>query len=480
MNSLIKTLAVTLAFSLTASAQEDSVIRVNSTIQKYNQGQPWAKTAPRNRRGLAAYIGENRVLTTAELVADVANLEFETVDGNRRIPAEVSVIDYEANLAILKPLASQDLNFLKPLEIAKESKIGNEVTVLQMEASGEPLKTKGEVRSVELISSFVPGHYFLTYEVKASMQSAASSYTIPVFQEGKLLGILTSYNSKDQLLDVTAPEIINAFLEDAADGKYEGFPLAGILTEKTTDPNLRSWLKLDDTQGGLYITSVARKSPALRAGIKKGDVLLSIDGETIDRQGYFKSKKYGKLHWSHLTRARHKMGDDMQVTISRNGKEQKLVVKLNSRPESIIPSHMHDKAPKYLVKGGMIFQELNEQYLQIFGKDWKSRAPLSLLDVVNHPEDYEEGRNRVVFLSAVIPNKATVGYERLRSIVVKKVNGKEIADISSLYEAFESKKNGIHKIELNEEPKEIYLSVEDSNQEDATLLERGLPALYRK
>jgi len=483
MFSFIKTTVVAIVlFPLSLAAQEKSVIRLNSTIQGYSQGQPWDKVDPRNRRGLVTYIEGGHVLTTAEMVADAAYLEFETVEGNTRIPAKVKVIDYEANLALLTGATEADskrlASLLTPVKVATQSMIGNTVNVLQVEASGVALKTEGVIRGVEAVSSFIPGNYFLTYEIKASMQSAPGSYTIPVFEKDKLLGVLTSYNASDQLVEVVAPEIIQAFLKDAADGDYKGFPKLGIGTVNTTDPHFRNWLKLEDTMGGLYITTVMRKSPAARAEIKKGDVLLKIDGRDIDRQGYFKSQ-YGKLHWSHLIRASHTMGETAELTLLRAGKTMTQKVKLDGVPEGIIPSHMFDRAPSYLVKGGLIFQELNGSYMRVFGKDWKTRAPLSLLDVYNHPEDYEKGRKRVVFLSAVIPSPATLGYERLRSIVITKVNDKAVADVASLIEAFKHPKDGIHKIELDEAPKTIYLSDKDAKEVDAKLLQRGLPSLSR-
>ena len=69
-----------------------------------------------------------------------------------------------------------------------------------------------------------------------------------------------------------------------------------------------------------------------------------------------------------------------------------------------------------------------DQNLQAFGKDWESRAPLPLLDALRNPEDYEEGRNRLVFLSRVIPTPATIGYESVGGIIVTEVNGRPIAD----------------------------------------------------
>lgn len=464
-------------------AQESSVIRLNATLQGYNPGQPWDKAEPKNRRGLVTYLGKDKIITSSELVANAAYLEFETVDGSRRFPAEVVMVDYEANLALLKASSPEGADFLadqlEPVSLANGSKVGDSVSVLQFESNGMALQTEGKIRGAKIMSGLVPGNFFLHYMIKASMESAASSFSIPVFKDGKLLSVVTSYNSEEQILEGIAPEILNAFLADAEDGDYKGFPRLGLATTNTSDRNFREWLKLDESHGGLYVSAVKRNSSAEKAGMKKGDVVLSFDGKSIDRQGFYQTGKYGKLHWGHLVRAENKSGETVKMKVLRNGEIKSMDVTLEPTKEGIIPSHTYDKAPNYLVKGGLIFQELNGSFLRLFGESWRTRAPLGLLDVYNHPEDYEEGINRVVFISAVIPTPASLGYEQLRSLVITKVNDKKIADINTLVEAFEHPTDGIHKIEFLEDPKVIYLSAKISEEVGKSLLQRGLPSLSR-
>ena len=80
-----------------------SLVRINSTIQVWSASQPWDKSAPKKRRALGALLSGNRVLTTAEMAADATYIELENADNTRIIPAKVTAIDYEANLALLEP-----------------------------------------------------------------------------------------------------------------------------------------------------------------------------------------------------------------------------------------------------------------------------------------------------------------------------------------------------------------------------------------
>ncbi len=481
MKSIIATLLLSLCS--TFAAESLPLLRIASTSQDYNISQPWEKNSPQTRRGTGVLVGKNKIITTAEMGANATFIEIETVDSSTSMPAKTIVIDYEANLALISvtdPEHQEILAKLTPIEISPSAKLDETVEIYQVEDNGKLLVTEGVIRGADVVSSFVDGHYFLSYEIKASMQSVANSFTIPVIKEGKLLGLLTSYSSEEQLLDVTAPEIISAFLKDANDGSYDGFPSLGISTSRTSDPHFREWLKLSDDHGGLFIERITRNSAAEKAGIAQGDVLLAVDNHQIDRKGFYASENYGPLHWEHLIGGSKKSGEKVTLSLLRNGESISKEVTLSRQPEGIIPSHMYGKSPRYLIKGGFIFQELTKSYLQVFGKDWETRAPLDLLDALNHPEDYEKGRNRLVILSRTIPTEATLGYENISSIIVTKVNGKDIAEIPSLAAAFETPdKDGIHTIELDNELKKLYLDAATTEAVDKEFLRRGLPSLSR-
>lgn len=468
-----------------SSEIRQSLVRINSTIQVWSASQPWDKSAPKKRRALGALLTGNRVLTTAEMAADTTYIELENADNTRIIPAKVVAIDYEANLALLEPDNGDTESFfedLKPLSLGSAAKIGDRVDVWQLEDNGMPIVTEAVIQSVDIVSSFAKGHFFLTYEAKGSMQSASNSFTVPVIRNGRLLGLLSSYDSKDQIVDIIAPEIIQAFIADTSDDNYVGFPSLGIGISSTVDPNFRDWLKLSDDLGGLYVTKIRKDSAAQKAGLEKGDVIININGRAIGRRGYYTDEQYGRLYWSHLIRGSLKQGDTVDLTILRSGEQKEITATLTRPEEPLIARYTYDQAPVYLIKGGLIFQELTATYLKAFGKDWQTKAPLNLLDIMMTPEDYEEGRNKIVFLSAVIPTPATTGYERLRNFIINKVNGKTIADISSLIEAFEQPgADQLHTIEFAEgPPRTIYLDANMANTIDTELLKRGIPALSKE
>lgn len=478
-------LRLTLFLALVSPAFADlgqSVVRVNTTVQNYSPSQPWEKTQPRNRRGLGAVLRDHTVLTTAKMAADAIYLEFQSADSSRNIPAKVIAIDYEANLALLGP--AEDHGFLaqlKPTKLSAPLKEEDELEIVQLEEKGTTQTTSGTIRGLELLSTFVNGRYFLSYEVKTSIQTESNSYTLPAFNGETLAGIMTSYNSKEQRCDLISVDIIRSFLEDAKDGKYQGFPSLGIGYSSTEDPNFRAWLKLPEDRGGLYVSSIIPGGSADISGFKKDDVLLSIAGFDIDRKGYYQHPDYGTLFWTHLVRGAHQVGEKIPSIILRGGKELKLTLELKRSPGRLIPTHLHDQAPPYLIKGGMVFQELSLPYLQAFGKDWSSRAPLNLLDVYNSPEAHtKEGRRRVVVLTRVIPTDATIGYERIASQIVTAVNGQAVNGLPELAQALtQAPTSGLHVIDTDGSPYQVYLDEVLAERVDQEFKASGLPSLSR-
>jgi anti-sigma-K factor RskA len=478
----MKTLLIfVLSLQALLAAPGDSLVRVNSTIQTYSAAQPWEKNPPRSRRGLGTLLSGNRILTTAAMAADAIYLELQSADSTRNIPAKVAAIDYEANLALLVPVGDPGfLSDLTAIAVATPSRPGESLEILQLEENGDSLGTTGTIRAMDLFSTFVEGSFFLGYQLKASLQTSGNSFTLPAFHNDHLAGIVTRYDSKDQTCDVIATDIIRAFLKDAADGEYTGFPSLGVSASPTEDPHFRGWLKLPENAGGVYLTRILPGGSAEHGGLRKGDVILTVNGFAIDRRGYFKHPDYGTLFWPHLVGGGAATGDEITLDLLRDGKPLEAKVTLKKAPAPLVPEYQYDEAPPFLIKGGLVFQELSRPYLQAFGKDWTTRAPLNLLDVLGNPEDYEKGRRRVVVLTRVVATEATIGYDQINSQIVKSANGQPVADLPSLAEALaKAPESGIHLIETDQEPYRLFLDEKLSDQVDAQFLQRGLPTLQR-
>ena len=80
----------------------------------------------------------------------------------------------------------------------------------------------------------------------------------------------------------------------------------------------RSRLKIkSNLKDGIYVASVSKSGSAANAGMKSGDVITKVDGKKVEDVASLHSILYS-----------HKVGDTVNVTVNRNGRDVNLKVKL--------------------------------------------------------------------------------------------------------------------------------------------------------
>ena len=98
-------------------------------------------------------------------------------------------------------------------------------------------------------------------------------------------------------------------------GKFDEARLGVYAYDKNVIPYMKS---KSDT--GIYITKVLEKTAAEKSGIKKGDIILSIDNQTLERMCELRRYIYTK-----------KSKDEVTLRILRNGKKMEIKVKLDKK-----------------------------------------------------------------------------------------------------------------------------------------------------
>ena len=102
-----------------------------------------------------------------------------------------------------------------------------------------------------------------------------------------------------------------------AEGKYE-MPYLGLYAY---DAETARYMELPPPREGLYISQVAPKSPAARAGLTKGDIILSIDGEKLPRMSRLRELLLAK-----------RPKDTVSLSISRDGTPFTASITLSEEP----------------------------------------------------------------------------------------------------------------------------------------------------
>ncbi len=99
----------------------------------------------------------------------------------------------------------------------------------------------------------------------------------------------------------------------------EDRPWMGIEMQRLTD-QLRDYFKVKD--GGVLISSVTEDSPAEKAGLRAGDVIIKMDDEEVENRRDVIEILEDK-----------EIGDKVAVTVIRDGKRKKMTVTLAENPD---------------------------------------------------------------------------------------------------------------------------------------------------
>lgn len=462
-------------------AANHSILRVNSTNQAYDFFRPWTKKAPFSRRGLGTLIEGGRVLVTAELVANNTFIELEKAATAEKSSATVERVDYDSNLAVLRPADPAFLADMKPMAIDTGVRVGDRATILQLEQNGEIAQTVGTVTSIAVGGYPMDNMGLLLFRLSAPMQQRDGSFTLPAVREGRLLGLLMRYDARSQTADIISSPVIEHFLKEAGKPVYGGFARAGIAFSSTRDPQLRRYIGLNEP-GGVYVTEILTGGTADKAGLKKGDVILAVDGKPIDQDGNYEDASFGRIAFSHITNTLSHPGDTLGFRVFRDGNILEIPVKMEPRDRSKIVSESYvvDRAPRFVVLGGIVFMELSRPYLQEWGGDWPKEAPQRLVFYDAFQNELPQDRGKIVFISQILPSPDTIGYEDLDNLVVSKVNNREIRSLDDLAEAARHPVNGFQKIELEEDPGVLFLDAAAIEENRDKLIKKyALPALQR-
>jgi S1-C subfamily serine protease len=460
-----------------------SLVRVNVTGQAYDYFRPWQKKASFSKRGLGAVLPRGRVLVTADLVTNQNYVELERAESGEKTAANVDVIDYEANLALLEPTDKKFLDGLAPLEIALDTAVGDRLAAWQLEQTGALAVTEGLVTTVQMMRYPIEVGQFLAYRVSISMQYRENSYTVPLVKNNKLAGLLLRYDPRSQVLDAIPAPIITHFLKDAESGHYRGFPSVGFSFFPTRDPQLRTFAGQTGKPDGVYVTSVEPNSPAMKAGLQVGDIITGIKNNEVDQNGNYVDPLYGKIEFTNLLTVHAFAGDAVPFQIQRSGQPMQLNITVEHRSpkDYVIPPYNTGQPPAYFVLGGLIFQELSRQYLREWSGNWLKDAPPRFVYFDRFQSElFPDGNRRVVILSQVLPATSTIGYDDLAYLTVTKVNGKEIKSLADVAQAVEHPIDGFIKIETEEDPKQLELDVKQIEEEAPALQQNyGITALER-
>ena len=470
-------------FKRTQSNLANSVLRVTATIQYPDLHRPWLKKQPFTREGLATIIEGGRLLVTADLVAHSTYIELEKPEDGPKGTAVVEAIDEECDLAVLKPVDKDILNGTTPLQLSTNICAGSKIDVLQLEPNGTPALSSAVITTVAVMSYPAENAAYLLYRAAGSIPQREGSFVIPALHEDKLAGLVVRYDPRIQAADIIPAPIIGRFLTESTKPGYSGLARAGLSWEPLRGTTLREWMGAGSDRIGVFVTSLDSEGPSEKAGLKKGDLIMKVDGKSIDGDGNYTDPTLGKITFNNLASLGKSPGDRINIEYFRTtGVGTGIIgtanVTLSGRNPSaeISPSILEYDSIPYMFLGGLLFQELSRPYLREWGPNWRKDAPLNLLYLDEFQKEFPRTQKRFVILSAVLPTPETIGMENLGNSLVEKVNGRPIHCLADIAEAAKHPDKGFDRIDLEGSSGPVYLDAATLNEVENLVRERyGVP-----
>ncbi len=274
--------------------------------------------------GSGVIISSNGYIVTNNHVIDQADEVEVTLHNNETYKAKVIGTDPSTDLALLQikegglqalPIGNSDMVEVGEWVMA----IGNPFNLNSTVTAGI-ISAKG--RNINIIDDKSAIEAFI--QTDAAINPGNSGGAL-VNLKGELIGINTAIASPTGAYAgygfAIPASIVNKVVEDflkygMVQRAYLGIMIRDIDSELRKDVNLK-------TSEGAYVDSLMEKSAAEEAGIKAGDVIVSIDHAPVD-------------HSSQLLEqiGRHRPGDEVSVTVNRKGKELTYNVKLANQDGS--------------------------------------------------------------------------------------------------------------------------------------------------
>jgi Do/DeqQ family serine protease len=274
--------------------------------------------APRSR-GLGSGVvvtSDGYLLTNHHVIDNASEIRVEFTDG-RSLPAKLVGSDQASDLALLKI----DATNLRPLTLGDSDAVQVGDIVL---AVGNPLGigqtvTSGIVSAKGRSTGVGDGSYEDFLQTDAPINHGNSGGAL-VNTKGELIGI------NSQILSVSEGNIGIGFAIPAnmarnvmeqlrTDGRVRRAQLGVTVQPVTSD--MAASLGLSETRGAI-VSSVEAGSAAERAGIKRGDVIVSFNGKPVSEFNGLRNRV-----------AETKPGTDATVGIMRDGSNRTLTVKLD-------------------------------------------------------------------------------------------------------------------------------------------------------
>ncbi|MBD3414758.1 MAG: PDZ domain-containing protein [Candidatus Aminicenantes bacterium] len=283
-------------------------------------------------------IEDQGYIVTTALVFPVGTDIWVRTSNGEKIRAEFIGMDPVTHIALVKAEGEK----WKPIEWGQKQDIeaGSWISVVSISPEDRPAVTEGIVSSMD------------QEKIRLNVLVMPGSSGSPVVNEkGRMVGLVRGVYSGQTTFDVYRDDDVDP---ETSQGTLSlsivGTPVSGLAmaipidvvnkvsTEiKETGKVQRGWLGIsiiENQEDQVEVYDISKQSPAEKADIRKGDVILRFDGEEVTSTQ--------KL--AHSIRM-HKPGDQVTMVIQRDQKEKSIQIQLSEYSKKNMIEEFREKFP---------------------------------------------------------------------------------------------------------------------------------------
>ena len=305
-----------LSISQIASIVSPSVVEVTTETISTN---PFFPQYVQDGAGSGVIISEDGyIITNAHVISGASQIKVRTSD-KTEYEAELIGSDSKSDIAVLKIGATG----LTPAVVGNsDNLVVGEFTL----AVGNPMGTLGGTVTNGIISALnrditVQGQTMNLLQTNAAVSPGNSGGGL-FNEKGELIGIVNAKSAEEGAEGLgfaipvnTAMEVAQSLIDN---GYVTGRPALGIQVLAVSDWQMM--VQYGVSQPGVYIVDVTEGSCADKAGLKAGDLFVSIDGNSVT----------GTVDVTSALDS-HAVGDTLEIQVAREGKVVQVSVVLEEQ-----------------------------------------------------------------------------------------------------------------------------------------------------
>lgn len=423
------------------------IVRVYVVHEAKEHLKPYRQGSLSQRLGTGFFVDDHQLVTNQHVIEGARSVKVQGVRSKEKFAMRLaSNSSVRFDLALLEFVSEsererfQRINgTIEPLAWAdwEEARPGGQIAVLGFGNSEKLVATQG------IISSWEPRHdvyqrrldHVTLIRTDAAVNPGNSGGPA-ISPQGRVIGVSARYGAGENIGLLipfsTAKQVISAM---AAEGRFTKTDL-GIVTYNL-NPVSRKALGVSTEQPGLVVSKVLEGGPAETAGVRRWDIITTINDYVIDH-GEINHPVIGKVPWWFVANTALP-GEQLGLAVLRQGSESK--VQLEMQPVTVprlwLPTEGADYPLEWGYLGGLVITEVTRELLEqieMIG-NWR-------WDLVNDARPGE----KIYVVTSIEPDTQAMSYSEygldLLQLRVLVINGQPVTNslsnhLDQLYESVE-------------------------------------------